>query len=160
MTDRREENHFATGIPDNLATCHTIHLIITPLYKDIWSDFADKRIRCVFVKKGDIIHRLKGAQDVSALTFIQDGPLIPLDAPDGCISIQRDNQAVTEAARHFQKFDVTDMNQVKATIGENNAPTQSTLTPHNLQKFPSLFYFFYAHILHQAQIVCESKSGQ
>lgn len=160
MTDRRAENYPATVIPDNLSTYHTIHLIIAPLYKDIRSDFADERLRRVFVKKGDIIHRLKGAQDVSALTFIQNGSLIPLDAPDGCISIQRDNQAVTEAARRFQKFDVTDMNQVKTTIGENNAPTQSALTPHNLQKFLSLFYFFYAHILHQAQIVCESKSGQ
>jgi hypothetical protein len=93
---------------------------IGALDQNVGEDLADELAGRIFVKEGDGVDGSQGQDHVGAFALGDYGAGRTFHAPHAGVRIQGKNQDVAEAARLFEETNVAGMEQVIATVGEDD----------------------------------------
>lgn len=74
-----------------------------------------------FIKKDDVIDEIERSEDRGALFFGENGAGRPFNLANAAIGIDRDDEGIAELAGLLQKFDVAEMDEIEAAVGEDDA---------------------------------------
>jgi hypothetical protein len=129
-----QRNHFNMPAPTLHFGCtdNCIHSIVAALRNDIRAQRLDELEWSVFAEEDNPINRLKSSQHISALSFAPDGPALAFEPFHGCISVEADDQCITEPTRLGQDIHVTRMEEIEYSIRENNFPGLAGSPPDKL----------------------------
>ena len=92
--------------------------VVPALHEDIRAQPFNQLEWGVLVEHHDAVHHLEGREDVCALGCSANRTRGALQAPDGVVSVDRDDQRVTLSARAEQDVDVSRVQEVEDAIGE------------------------------------------
>jgi hypothetical protein len=99
---------------------------IATFYEDVGEQARDEFARRQVIENHDSVHTFERSKNFGTLAFGDDGAAHALQLPHTGITVQPDDESVSQFARQLQAADVTGMEQVKATVGENDALSAHT----------------------------------
>lgn len=102
--------------------------IVAALYYHIWLQGLDQLEGCVFGKYYDEIDALDGGKHESALSGAAHRPACALEATNGVIAVDADDQGIGSPTRRDEEVDVSRMEQIEDSVGESN-PILSCSSP-------------------------------
>ncbi len=102
---------------------HGVRGVVSSFGVDIGAEFFKKGFHVGFGKEHDEIHAAKRGDEMGTRVFIEDGTAGALQLADAGIRIHADNKDVAFAARAFEITNMSDVQGVKASVGENDPPT-------------------------------------
>jgi len=73
-----------------------------------------------FIEKSDVIDKLKRGDDLYPFLFLENRPSFSFKLPDRGVAVQGHNQDVAFFLGFSEVSDMTDMNQVEATVSQHN----------------------------------------
>src|SRR6516165_7499117 len=115
--ERYEENATARG-PDSLCTDDLFHRPVSPLDQQIGLQRRNRLRRGVLVEYHDQIYRAQCAENTSPGALVLHRTGQPFEAPDRCVTVDRDNQPIAFRRSAFQQGNVPRMEQIVTAVGK------------------------------------------
>ena len=115
-----DNGHGAAITADNIPFWDRLQRVIRPFAVKIRGDGQQDTIDPVFVKQGHIIDTGQGGNDQNPSLFIDQGARLAFQIFQGAVRIQGHHQDIALGLGLLKITDVTDMNQIKAAISQNN----------------------------------------
>ena len=95
-------------------------LIIGSLNQNIRLNHGNQLIWSLFIEKNDCRNKVQGCKDHSPGMFIGDWTPGAFQAPDRAIGVQADYQNITKISRFCQVFNMSQVQEIKTSVGEYN----------------------------------------
>src|SRR5688572_4870287 len=122
LTWSQRDDHNATTPRANLRRAHDRLLaIVAALDEHVGAQALDRFERCVLLAQDHAIDHLECREHVCALRLAPDRTARPLQAPDGVITVDGDDERITMTSRAQQHVDVPWMQQVEDAVREDDA---------------------------------------
>src|SRR5207248_2133700 len=96
--------------------------VVAALHDDVGREKLDELEGRVLLEHDDGVDGLERGEHVGALGLAAHRTARPLQAPNGCVAVQPDDERVTGAACAHEHVDVTRMQQVEDAVREHDAP--------------------------------------
>jgi hypothetical protein len=90
------------------------------LDENIGSDRQNRFQGCVFVERAYIVDHIQSGQDFGTLIFRKYGTVRPFQVLDRGIAVDGNNKGIAEGTSPPQEIEMTGMEHVKTTVGEND----------------------------------------
>ena len=110
----------ATGGDDVFVADDGLDGVVAALDQNVGLEGADQFERRVLFKEHDGIDGGESGHDAGALAFADDGARWALEAADGGVGVEAEDELGAEAAAVFEQGDVADVEQVEAAVGEDD----------------------------------------
>lgn len=94
--------------------------VVSAFGEDIGADGFDEFDGGIFVEEHDGIDATLCGEDMGAVAFVLNGSAWAFEASYGGVGIEADDEGVAEAAGFLQIIDVSDVKDIKATVGEDD----------------------------------------
>ena len=121
LFDRNTHHATAPRLHD-VATDDGVNGPVGAFDQNIWLNRHDQIVRRFLVEDHDGVHARQRLEDLGALGLRGERSIGPLDVTDGSVGIQADDQRVAKPARVLKIAQMTDVEQVEHTVGEDNRP--------------------------------------
>lgn len=95
--------------------------VVSPLSVNARVERAQGLLEGVLIESGDSIDASERADDLRAVSERDHGSPLTLQASDGLVSVQSDDEEVTAARSVLQVSDVPYMQEVEAAVREDDA---------------------------------------
>ena len=130
-TDLADESGDGDGVgygdDDDLAAITVHHLpaadlgggIVAALGEDVGFQGRQDLGKLFRRKHGNVVHCLQSGQHPQALVCMDHRPARTFDPTDGVVGVQGDDQNISQAPGFLQKFNVPPMQEIEATVGED-----------------------------------------
>jgi len=119
--DYVHQNHFTAGGFNLFAADDLIAGPVAAFDQNIGKQGGNGFARREFIKNHHGIHTLKAREDFSALLLGNHRTPFPFQDADTFVAIDADDERVAECARGFEQLDVAGVQQVEASVGEDDA---------------------------------------
>ena len=116
----RDADHPAAARLDGIAADNLIRGPVGALHQHVRLNRLDRFSRGVLVEQRDGATHSSAPMNLGALAFRRNRPSRPLVPANGSVGVQADNQRIAEQSRLLQVADVSGMQQVEDTIGEDD----------------------------------------
>jgi hypothetical protein len=132
--DRNGDDAAAGGF-HFLATNDLIAGPIATLYEHIREKRGNQFARRWGIENHHGVYTLQRREDFRSLAFGDDRAAFAFQLADTSVTVEPDDERVTQFARLLQAANVTGMKKVEAALGENNAATVAILAAESQNRF-------------------------
>ena len=130
MTGRQRYHDCLTASRFHLARSDDgIDSIIASLGDDVRLERNHEIERRIFIEQDHGIHSFQSRENVSALGFGPNRAIRSLQAANRRVSVQSDDERISESPRRDEDVDVTRMQKVENTIGKYDTAGESLSPP-------------------------------
>lgn len=145
------DNHPLYDIPP----CHILFPPVTALHENVGLQVFDKALGRIFMEKCHKVRRFKGRNDGNAFLLRNYGTARTLEGSHRGVAVDGNDQHVTKGLRLAQIGDMAPVNQIKASVCENN-PAASFFQP--VKSFLELIPA--KNLLHHSSPMVQAMSGR
>ena len=116
-----DEVHLAAVLLDDLRFWQRLARIVTALGVDGGTHLLDERFRRRLVEEDDVIDGSERSRNRCTIQLRVDGARLALEAAHGSVGIEPEHEAVAESARRLQVAHMPRVQDVEATVREDDA---------------------------------------
>ena len=100
-----------------------IRSVVSALRVDMGADFLDHTGRPFLAENDYMIDKAEGTEDLGTIGFTIHGAVGPLQFSHRFVAVDRDHQSVAQGRRFPKIPDMTDMEHIESSIGQNELPS-------------------------------------
>ncbi len=108
---------------------------IAALHQDIREQAGNHFAGSQIIEDDDGVHRLQSTENFRALAFRDNGTSFAFYLAHARVTVQPNDEDVSQCACHLQAADMAGMKQIKATVGENDAAAVAFLVAKPQNRF-------------------------
>ncbi len=133
--DHRNGNNTAASGFHFFASDDLVARPVAAFYKHIGKEAGDDFARCGLVENHNRVHGFERGEDFGTLAFRQDWTAGAFQLANAGVTVETDNQRVSESAGLLEAADVAGMQQIEAAVGEDNAAAVAFLAAKPQNRF-------------------------
>lgn len=118
---QRDDDALAAPGADLGSADHSVRGVVATLHDDIGPEVAHELERGILVEDGHRVDGLEAGEDIGAIGFAADGAIGALETPNARVAVDTDDERIPPRARAAKKVEMSGMQQVEDTVGEDDA---------------------------------------